>query len=180
LRSKYAALALLALVSFAGPFLETAITGGVESMGKWEIGETLVALALVFWWYHLDKAENGYRAGPLMNGGMLLVMAIAMPIYLVRSRGWKRGLLATALAAACAAVSFGLGELGEVASAWLSRVLLVEQLGDVHVHEARPGGKGGPYGDLNTTARKVDLARLGARPVAGGVAPKAPDEVLHR
>ena len=119
MRSKYVALALLALVSFAGPFLETVVTGGVESMGKWEIGETLVALALVFWWYHLDKAEHGYRAGPLMNGGMLLVMAVALPVYLVRSRGWKRGVVAALVAAALAALSFGLGEAGEALAALL-------------------------------------------------------------
>jgi hypothetical protein len=113
LRSKVLALALLALVSFAGPFLEMVITGRVEPMGAWEIGETLVALALVFWWYHVDKAEHGYRAGPLMNGGMLLLMAIALPIYLVRSRGWKRGIVASLLAAACAGISLGLGEAGE-------------------------------------------------------------------
>ena len=113
MRSKTIALVLLALVSFFGPFLEQLVTGSVESLGKWEIGETLVALALVFWWYHLDKAEHGYRAGPLMNGGMLLVMAIAMPIYLIRSRGWKRGAIAALVAAALAAASFGLGEAGE-------------------------------------------------------------------
>jgi len=113
LRSKAVALALLALVSFFGPFLEMLVTGRVEPYGTWEIVETLVALALVFWWYHVDKDQHGYQAGPLMNGGMLLVMALAMPIYLIRSRGWKRGMLAIAIAAAFAAVGFGLGELGE-------------------------------------------------------------------
>lgn len=114
MRSKTVALALLALVSFLGPFLEMLLTGSVESLGKWEIGETLIALALVFWWYHADKAERDYRAGPLMNGAMLLVMALAMPVYFVRSRGWKRGALATLVAVAFAAISFGLGEAGEV------------------------------------------------------------------
>ena len=114
MRSKPLALGLLALVSFFGPFLETLLTGGVESFGKWEIGETLLALVLVFWWYHVDKAEHGYRAGPLMNGGMLLVMALAMPIYLVRSRGWKRGAIAVAVAIGLFLVLLGLGELGEL------------------------------------------------------------------
>ena len=117
MRSKVLALALLALVSFFGPLLEMLVTGGVESYSHWEIGETLVALALIFWWYHVDKAEHGYQAGPLMNGGMLLVMAVAMPIYLFRSRGWKRGAIAVAIAIAIALVSFGLGELGE----WLAK-----------------------------------------------------------
>ena len=116
MRSKYAALALL---SFFGPFLEMLLTGQVESYGRWEITETLIALALVFWWYHVDKAERGYRAGPLMNGGMLLVMVVAMPVYLVRSRGWKRGALATLVAASVFALLYGLGELGEITAALL-------------------------------------------------------------
>jgi len=113
LRSKPLALGLLALVSFSGPFLEMLLTGGVAPFGKWEIGETLLALVLVFWWYHVDKAEHGYRAGPLMNGGMLLVMALALPVYLVRSRGWKRGAVAIAVATGVFLVLLGLGELGE-------------------------------------------------------------------
>ena len=120
MRSKAVALSLLAVVAFAGPFLETLLTGGVEPYGKWEIGETVIALVLVFWWYHVDKAERGYRAGPLMNGGMLLVMALAMPIYLLRSRGWKQGGIATAVAIALFLVLLGLGEAGEYLAARLT------------------------------------------------------------
>jgi hypothetical protein len=117
LRFKLLALGLLALLSFAGPLGEMLITGGIEPFGKFELGETVLALVLVFWWYHLDKAETGYRAGVLMNGGMLALTAVAMPIYLIRSRGWKRGALAVAIAAAVFAVLYGLGEAGE----WLGK-----------------------------------------------------------
>jgi hypothetical protein len=113
LRSKVLALSLLALVSFFGPFAEGLITGNIEPYGKWELAETFVALVLIFWWYHVDKAEHGYRAGPLLNGGMLLAVILAMPIYFVRSRGWKRGALATAVALGVFAVLLGLGEAGE-------------------------------------------------------------------
>ena len=113
------ALALLAPVSFLGPLLEMLVTGRVESFGRWEITETLIALALVFWWFHLDKAEHGYRAGPLMNGGMLLVMVVALPVDLVRSRGWKRGALATLVAVAAYGLLYGLGEAGEYLGALL-------------------------------------------------------------
>ena len=117
MRSKYLALSLLALVSFLGPFAEALITGNVEPYGKWELGETFVALVLIFWWYHVDKAEHGYRAGPLLNGGMLLAVIVAMPIYFVRSRGWKHGALAAAVALGVFAVLLGLGEAGE----WLGK-----------------------------------------------------------
>jgi len=90
-----------------------AFTGRVEEFGRWAIGETLVSLALVFWWYHQDKAEHGYRAGPLMNGGMLLLAIVAMPVYLVRTRGWKRGAIAIAWAAAVFAALLALEEIGE-------------------------------------------------------------------
>jgi hypothetical protein len=113
LRSKVVALVLLVLVSFLGPFLEVLVTGGIDPLGKWELGETLVALVLIFWWYHVDKAEHGYRAGPLMNGGMLLAVVVAMPIYFIRSRGWKHGGRATLIAALVFAVLYGLGEAGE-------------------------------------------------------------------
>lgn len=48
-----------------------------------------------------------------MNGGMILALAIALPVYLVRTRGWRRGSLATLAAAAIFAIVLGLGELGE-------------------------------------------------------------------
>ena len=117
MRSKLIALALLGVVSLAGPFAEALITGNVEPYGKWELGETFVALVLIFWWYHVDKAEHGYRAGPLLNGGMLLAAVVAMPVYFVRSRGWQRGALATAVAIAVFALLLGLGEAGE----WLGK-----------------------------------------------------------
>jgi hypothetical protein len=52
-----------------------------------------------------------------MNGGMLLVLAVALPIYFVRSRGWKRGAIATAIAIVVALLGLGLGEAGE----WLGK-----------------------------------------------------------
>ena len=113
MRSKSIALGLLALVSFFGPFLEMLVNGHIEPYGRWELTETVAALVLVFWWYHVDKAEHGYRAGPLMNGGMLLAVVVAMPVYFVRSRGWKKGARATLVAGLVFAALYGLGEAGE-------------------------------------------------------------------
>ena len=113
MKRKPLALGLLALVSFASPIAERWITGRVEEMSPFDIGATIASIALIFWWYHQDKAERGYRAGPLMNGGILALAIVAFPIYFVRSRGWKKGLLATVLAAAVLAIYLGLGELGD-------------------------------------------------------------------
>jgi hypothetical protein len=101
------------LLSFAGPLAEVLATGRAEDFGSFAMAETFIAIVLVFWWYHVDKRSRGYRAGPLMNGGVVAAAIIALPVYFVRSRGWKRGALATLAALAVFVVSLGLGSLGE-------------------------------------------------------------------
>lgn len=119
MKSKTLALSLMAAVSFACPLAEKTVTGQVEMLSPFGLGETLVSVVLLFWWYHVDKAEHGYRAGPLMNGGMLVIAALALPIYFVRTRGWKGGGIAIALATGFLLGTFLLGELGEWLGGWL-------------------------------------------------------------
>ena len=113
MNAKRVVLFLLAVLSFAGPIVEALATGRVEPMGKFDLAETFVALTLVYWWYHADKAEHDYRAGLLMNGGVLVLAVVALPVYFVRSRGWKKGGLACLLALAFLALTLALEELGE-------------------------------------------------------------------
>src|SRR3954470_20251458 len=90
-RAKATALGLLAAVALLSPALESAMTGRVEMLSTYGLAETAVSLVLLFWWYHLDKADHDYQAGKLMNAGVLLLAVIALPIYFIRSRGWKLG-----------------------------------------------------------------------------------------
>jgi hypothetical protein len=90
-----------------------AMTGRVETFSGYGLAETALSLVLLFWWYHLDKADHGYHAGKLMNAGVLLLAVIALPIYFVRSRGWKRGARAIVIAALFLGATFLLSELGE-------------------------------------------------------------------
>lgn len=112
-RPKAIALVLLAMLSLVSPMVEMAATGRIETFSSYGLAETLVSLVVLFWWYHLDKAEQNYSAGKLMNAGMLLVAAVALPIYFIRSRGWKRGVRAIGVAALFVAGTLALGELGE-------------------------------------------------------------------
>ena len=107
------ALALVAVISLVMPVLEMLLTGRVEELGKFALVQNLLSIPPIFWWYHVDKAEHDYRAGPLMNGGMLLAIVIAMPVYFVRSRGWKGGAMATVVAIGVFALLLGLGEAAE-------------------------------------------------------------------
>ena len=85
------ALAILAVISLASPLLEVVFTGRTEEFGTWALVETLLSLAPIFCWYHVDKEARGYRAGPLMNAGVVALAPIALAVYFVRSRGWRRG-----------------------------------------------------------------------------------------
>ena len=112
-RQKAAALALLAAITFLSPIVEGLMTGRVEDYSPYDIGGALVSLLPLYWWYHLDKAEHRYRAGPLMNVGLAAVAIVALPIYFIQSRGWRRGGIAIALAAAFAGGLYLLEWLGE-------------------------------------------------------------------
>ena len=107
------ALAILALVSFLSPLVERIVTGRVEMLSTFGVIEAVLGLVVLFWWYHLDKAEHGYRAGPLMNGGVLVLAIVALPIYFIRTRGWKRGAITIGLAALFFVATLALAELGE-------------------------------------------------------------------
>jgi hypothetical protein len=110
---KSAALVLLGLVSLATPLLEAWFTGRVEPFSKFDLAGTFLSIPLIFFWYHLDKREHGYHAGPLMNVGVVALSIVALPIYFIRSRGWKRGAITMLLAGAFLAVTLALGEVGE-------------------------------------------------------------------
>jgi hypothetical protein len=118
-RWKTRAFIILAVLSFASPLLERWITGRVEMLSDFGWAEMLLSLIVFFCWYHLDKAEYDYRAGRLMNAGMLVLAALALPIYLIRSRGWPRGARAIGVALLFFAGMMVLEELGE----WLGAVL---------------------------------------------------------
>ena len=113
IRPKTIALIVLAVLSFASPALERVVTGRVELLSNFGLAETALSLIALFCWYHLDKAERDYRAGKLMNAGVLVLAAVALPVYFIRSRGWKRGAMAIGVALLFLAGTFVLGELGE-------------------------------------------------------------------
>ena len=118
-KGKVAALVTMAAISFIMPALERAMTGQVAVLSNYGLVETALSIIALFWWYHLDKAEHNYRAGKLMNSGVLVLAAIALPIYFIRSRGWKRGGIAIALALVFLGVMFLLETAGE----WLGGVV---------------------------------------------------------
>ena len=112
-RVKVWALAILAAVSLFLPILEVAITGRVEELGKFALLQNLLCIPPIFWWYHLDKEARQYRAGPLMNVGVIALTVVALPVYFIRTRGWKRGCVSILKGLVVFAAVVLLGMLGE-------------------------------------------------------------------
>lgn len=58
---------------------------------------TVVGVLLVFAWYRLDAAQAGYRRSIGLNVAVIAIAILGLPYYFFRSRGAKRGLIATVL-----------------------------------------------------------------------------------
>ena len=122
-RQKLIALALLAAVALLSPVVETLMTGRVESFSAYDIAASFVSLLPIYWWYHLDKDQQDYRAGRLMNVGVAALAAIALPVYFIRSRGWKRGAIATAIALGVVGALYLVELLGEAIGGTLAAMM---------------------------------------------------------
>ena len=107
------ALGLLAGITLVTPVIETLMTGHVEPFSNYDLGGSFLSLLPIYWWYHLDKGETGYRAGPLLNVGVAALAVVALPVYFVRSRGWKRGGVICLYALGVLGVLYLLETLGE-------------------------------------------------------------------
>jgi hypothetical protein len=118
-RPKPLALFMLAIISFVAPLAERWVTGSVDPFSSYGMAEMALSLVILFWWYHVDKAEHAYQAGKLLNAGVLFLAVVALPVYFIRSRGWQRGTRTIALALLFLGVTLALGEAGEWLGAWL-------------------------------------------------------------
>jgi|SRR5438874_13067170 len=153
-RPKALALILLAVVSFVAPLAERWATGRVDPFSTYGLAEMALSLVILFWWYHLDKAEHDYQAGKLMNAGVLVLAVVALPVYFIRSRGWQRGTRAIAVALVFLAVTLMLGEAGERLGAWLDRGgALIAARGAASGAASRPGAPGAARPRRRSVAR---------------------------
>jgi hypothetical protein len=118
-RKKLFALGSLALIAFAVALLEAALTGRVEPFGKFELVASLLSLVPLYWWYYLDKEQRRFSTGVVQNLAVIGVAIIGLPVYFIRSRGWKDGAIITFRALGFWAALIGLGWLGEVLGAAL-------------------------------------------------------------
>ena len=94
MRRKNLILLVLALISFLAGAVNQYFYPGAD-FPKSDIPFILLSLFLLFYWYHLDAIEHSYRRSIFLNISVILIAALAMPYYFFRSRGFKKGLIAT-------------------------------------------------------------------------------------
>ena len=113
MNEKRSALILLLMASLLVPFLEVQITGQVAPFSKFAALYSALSAIGIYWWYVVDKWHRQFRAGTFQNIGIIIISAIALPIYFIRSRGWRLGSVAILKAFGCLILlgaALGVGE----------------------------------------------------------------------
>ena len=96
MKQKHRALVILVVALFVTSAGEILIFGRpMDTANAYTFGTALLTVFLIYWWYVLDKRERQFPAGMVQNVGIIFLSPIALPVYLIRSRGWGKGLVAT-------------------------------------------------------------------------------------
>jgi len=95
-------------------------TGHLNVEREWKIAEQLLLAVFVFWWYHNDKTQRQFRTGAFQNIAVVALALVAVPVYLFRSRGAKRGLSAFVLFLAFVVTMLGALILGGAVGGYLA------------------------------------------------------------
>jgi len=95
MRRQTRVLALLPALSFVLGCLEYGPARGPEA-GPLLTIHAVAVLALVFAWFLLDVNERGYKASIILKVAMVALTSVALPYYLLRSRGLAGGVKAIA------------------------------------------------------------------------------------
>ncbi len=75
----------------------------------------VVALFITFVWYRLDSDSRAYRRSLLSSAAVIGVGILALPYYFFRTRGFRRGAIATLIFLLIAMGYSVLGYLGQLA-----------------------------------------------------------------
>ena len=77
-----------------------------------DLGLVFAMISLIFLWYRIDADQYGFKRTVFMNVSIVMVAAIAVPYYLIRSRGWQHGQIAVLKAVLVFLGSIALSALG--------------------------------------------------------------------
>ena len=81
--------------AFAFVLAEFLATGIFKAFGPFPLAHGLFVAMLALWWLRLD-ADAGHPSGPLLKVFAITLAPLALAFHFFRSRGFKRGTVATA------------------------------------------------------------------------------------
>jgi len=84
---------LIVFILFTG-FVGGLLAGYIhsnENQQAIDIVFVIIAVSLIFLWYHKDSSELGYKRSPFLNISIIAFSTLAIPYYLFKSRGAKNG-----------------------------------------------------------------------------------------
>ena len=90
-----------------------AASAGVSELARAiDLGLMFAMISLIFLWYRIDADQHGFKRSIFMNVSIVMLAAIAVPYYLIRSRGWQHGQIAVLKAVLVFLGSIALSALG--------------------------------------------------------------------
>lgn len=92
-------LACLPILSFIAGSLEYGPARRPEAGSALMTAHVVLSLAIVFVWFLMDERARKYKASIVLKVVMPLLTVVALPYYLLRSRGWGGGVKALVLSA---------------------------------------------------------------------------------
>lgn len=132
IHGKRVVLVLLAVTALLAGLLDPLLATAGGELAWFNMLLSLGCAILVFTWYYFDSDQHAYRRTPLLNMMVVAAGIVAIPYYLLRSRGAVPGLRACGLFLLAllswfvlAAAGLGIGELlfhagsGQPAAIWL-------------------------------------------------------------
>ncbi|HLQ11606.1 MAG TPA: hypothetical protein VK130_00005 [Steroidobacteraceae bacterium] len=88
---KYAPVALMCAIAAGVGLSDRGVVSELEDAGNITAIAAGLIVALIFYWYRRDARDRGYRTTWGLHTAMVVVTAIALPWYLVRSRAGVAG-----------------------------------------------------------------------------------------
>ncbi|MGY1426505.1 hypothetical protein [Lysobacter sp. A289] len=115
MRSKILVLLALAVAAFISGAADQYFYPGVITPPS-AFAFAVVGGLLIFAWYRLDSDQLGYRRSPWLNVGVVGLSLLALPYYFFRSRGVKRGTVASVVFIAALLLLGVIGSAGQYAT----------------------------------------------------------------
>jgi len=81
------AFAAISFISGANPV----IAMSADTVRLIELVLLFAMVFMIFLWYRIDADERGFKRTPLLNMAIVMAAALAIPYYLIRSRGSQEG-----------------------------------------------------------------------------------------